>query len=177
MDTKFIKNVITAFFSNQNNRFYAMKFFFVFIPALMFNKNTPELLTTKIIIAVNIIMAMIFDLTKSNLISLPFGSLLLLFLFLVSSIEGIMLYAFLALYTIWNLLFCHFFLHQVVMGLAHNFFPLCIALVSDYDLHHWLMVRCLILSYGSCNIILFDVYTIYMVQLSELNNIVVVPVV
>ena len=177
MDTKFIKNVITAFFSNQNNRFYAMKFFFVFIPALMFNKSIPELYITKMVIGVNIIMAMLFDLTKCNLISLPFGIILLLFLYLVASIEDVMLYAFFALYTIWNLLFCHFYLHQVVMGLAHNFFPLCIALVSDYDLHHWLMVRCLILSYGSCNIILFDVYTIYMVQLSELNNIVVVPVV
>ncbi len=177
MDKKLIKNVITAFFSNQNNRFYAMKFFFVFIPALMFNKSIPELYITKMVIGVNIIMAMLFDLTKCNLISLPFGIILLLFLYLVASIEDVMLYAFFALYTIWNLLFCHFYLHQVVMGLAHNFFPLCIALVSDYDLHHWLMVRCLILSYGSCNIILFDVYTIYMVQLSELNNIVVVPVV
>ncbi len=81
MDKKLIKNVITAFFSNQNNRFYAMKFFFVFIPALMFNKSIPELYITKMVIGVNIIMAMLFDLTKCNLISLPFGIPLLLFLF------------------------------------------------------------------------------------------------
>ena len=160
--------IISTFFNDKINVFYATKFLCAFVPVMMYNKNNPEIYITKLVLAVNIILAMLFDINKKQFFSFIVGIVVLVFLYLVEDITGGVMYAYLALYTLWNLLFCRFFLNELVMGITHNFFPLCIAVVSDYNLHQWLMVRCIILSYGTCCILLFKMYN--QIQQKKISN-------